>query len=154
MVDDPGEDASDMRSGTRDTPAEAPNADRGSMTDEMIIVVSDDRRTIRIPDEEWDAAGALADAEGETRSDLVRRLLRQEAMRKPDSIGFRTEFRATLLTPVAGSDAPIVHDRLTGAEDELRKVFPRTTWDLEARDVSPWRPASRRPTASARSEDR
>jgi hypothetical protein len=40
------------------------------------------RRSIRIPDSEWDAAKAIADDNGETLSDVIRAALRRYVARK------------------------------------------------------------------------
>ncbi|MFI5782610.1 hypothetical protein [Nocardia sp. NPDC051570] len=105
--------------------------------------MTDDRRTIRIPDSEWEAAQRDAGEAGESVSDRVRRLLREAAL---TSAGAQTVYRATLLEPAASTGKPvIVHIDENLAEDEIRKLFPRKTWLLEARDVTGWRPASKRP---------
>lgn len=40
-------------------------------------------RVVRVPDDLWDAAQAIADERGETMSDYVRRLIREDVRRWP-----------------------------------------------------------------------
>ncbi|WP_280381375.1 hypothetical protein [Nocardia wallacei] len=116
------------------------------MTDAMIDVMSEDRRTIRLPDEEWETAQSLAESmQLGSRSEAIRTLIRDAAMKRSSTIsGYQVEYRATLKAAVAGTDKPVVVEGLKGDEDELRALFPPRLWDMEARDVSPYRPAARR----------
>ncbi len=115
-------------------------------------MVTDNRRTVRVPDSEWEIAQQAAAAAGENISDWVRGVLRQAALANPSAA--ETEYRATLLDPP--SDAPdplVVYVRRPLAEDEVRRLFPRKRWHLEAREVTPWHPASKRPLLSNHSDD-
>ena len=55
------------------------------MTPDMLTTVPNQpktpQRTVRVPDDEWDAAKAAAERQGETVTDVIRRALRSYAKR-------------------------------------------------------------------------
>lgn len=118
------------------------------MTDARIEVMANDdtgvpRRTIRIPDEEWNAGMAAASRNGETLSAVVRRAITAYAMDQAADLGdYHVEYRATSKLDLAGE--PVVVTGLTGDIDTVRQLYPATRWHLEERDVSPYRTCSRR----------
>lgn len=109
------------------------------MTDATLIVVPDDdqstpRRTIRIPDDEWESGQQAAEANGENLSAVIRR-------RVADYVdgGTTMEYRATSRTIPS-----LVIDSIAGDIDDVRGHFPAKHWLLEGREVSGYRPVGRR----------
>jgi hypothetical protein len=101
------------------------------------------RRTIRIPDEEWNAAMAAASRTGDTLSTVIRRALTAYTMGQAGEVAdFHTEYRATSKLDLA--DGPAVVTGITGALDTVRQLYPANRWHLEERDVSPYRASRRR----------
>lgn len=118
------------------------------MTNATLDVMATDetgvpRRTIRIPDEEWNAAMAAAGRNGETLSAVIRRAITTYAMSQAAEIAdYQTEYRAISKVPLDG--APAIVTGITGDLDTLRQLYPATKWHLEERDVSPYRASKRR----------
>ncbi|WP_131813202.1 hypothetical protein [Mycolicibacterium fortuitum] len=92
------------------------------------------RRTIRIPDDEWESGQQAAEANGETLSAVIRR-------RVADYVdgGTTMEYRATSRT-----NPSLVIESITGDLDDVRGHFPAKRWFLEGREVSDYRPVGRR----------
>ncbi|WP_016894103.1 hypothetical protein [Mycobacteroides abscessus] len=90
------------------------------------------RRTVRVPDDEWDAGHAKAQGEGDNLTSVIRRLLRGYLG------GHRIEYRVTSKTTLDG--APVVVSGLTGSLEEIRKLYPAARWKIEEYDISPPRP--------------
>lgn len=95
------------------------------------------RRTLRIPDDEWNAGQAKAEDEGDNLTAVLRRLLAGYLA------GSRTEYRAVSKTAVGG--APVVMNGLTGNLSAIRRLYPPSHWTLEEYDVSAPRPISKTP---------
>lgn len=109
------------------------------MTDARLVRVPEDdqstpRRTIRIPDAEWEAGQQAAEANGEPLSAVIRR-------RVADYVDgeMALEYRATSRTR-----ASLVVEHISGDLDEVRGHFPAKYWLLEAREVSGYRAVGRR----------
>ncbi|MFE3023216.1 hypothetical protein [Nocardia tengchongensis] len=101
------------------------------------------RRTIRIPDEEWNAGMAAASRNSETLSQVIRRAIATYAMDQADELGdYQIEYRATSKINLAGE--PVVVAGLTGDIDTVRQLYPSTKWWIDERDVSPYRASKRR----------
>ncbi len=109
------------------------------MTDARLVGVPDEdqstpRRTIRIPDDEWESALAAAEANGESLSAVIRRRIADYAQ------GAATvEYRATSRTNPA-----LVVENVTGPIDEVRSLFPARHWHVEVRESTGYRPVGRR----------
>ncbi len=108
------------------------------MTDATLIAVPDDdqstpRRTIRIPDDEWESGQQAAEANGETLSAVIRR-------RVADYIngGTTMEYRAASRTIPS-----LVVENITGDLDDVCAHFPAKHWLIEGREVSSYRAAGR-----------
>ncbi|MCX5046280.1 hypothetical protein OG921_24210 [Aldersonia sp. NBC_00410] len=109
------------------------------------------RRTVRIPDDEWQPSTEKAAADGETIAAVIRRLLRAWRMNDTRDLDrYRTEYRATAKTPDADGHRRDITN-LTGSYDQVRQQYPARHWDLEERVVSPYRPAIRQAQASPKS---
>ncbi len=105
----------------------------------MIRAVPEDdkstpRRTIRIPDAEWEAALQAAEARGETLSAVIRRRVADYCGGGP-----AVEYRAVSRT-IPG----LAVDALTGDLEDIRAHFPAKHWLLHSREVSGYRPVQRR----------
>ncbi|MFD4461334.1 hypothetical protein [Nocardia sp. NPDC058480] len=101
------------------------------------------RRTIRVPDEEWAAAMAAASRNGETLSAVIRRAISAYAIGTAEGLAdFGTEYRLT--SKIALGDGPVVISGVTGEIDTVRQLYPPAKWDIEERDVSPYRASMRR----------
>ncbi|MEB3023467.1 MULTISPECIES: hypothetical protein [Mycolicibacter] len=99
------------------------------------------RRTIRIPDAEWDAGLAKAQAQGQTLTDVLRRLLASYLVSNPDELSeYGTEYRAT----PKDADSSLTVEGITGRFEDVRRLYPPKRWYLEERTVSPYKAASRR----------
>lgn len=109
------------------------------MTDARLVGVPDEdqstpRRTIRIPDDEWESALAAAEANGESLSAVIRRRIADYAQ------GAATvEYRATSRTNPA-----LVVENITGPIEEVRSLFPARYWHVEVRESTGYRPVGRR----------
>lgn len=95
------------------------------------------RRTLRIPDADWEAGQAKAQSEGDNLTNVLRRLLAGYLA------GHRIEYRATSKYLVNG--APHVVNGLVGSLDDIARLYPPSRWALEEYDVSAPRPVT--PTA-------
>lgn len=94
------------------------------------------RRTVRIPDAEWDAGHAKAHGEGDNLTSVIRRLLTGYIA------GHRIEYQATSKTSVNGQ--PQVIRGLVGPLDEIEQLYRPSRWIIEEYDVSPLRPVKRK----------
>lgn len=109
------------------------------MTDATLVAVPDEdqstpRRTIRIPDDEWESGMAAAEANGESLSAVIRRRIADYA-----AGAAKVEYRAT-----SRSDPGLVVRNITGQIDEVRSLFPAKHWHVESREVTGYRPVGRR----------
>lgn len=109
------------------------------MTDATLVDVptedaSTPRRTIRVPDDEWEAALRAAAANHEVLAAVIRRRIADYA--HGDTT---TEYRATSRT-LPG----LVVDNIVGDFDAVKAHFPTKHWLLQARDVTTHQPARRR----------
>lgn len=99
------------------------------------------RRTLRIPDSEWDAGHAKAQAQGETLTDVLRRLLASYLVGNAQDLNdYGTEYRAT----PKGADSSLTVECITGRFEDVRRLYPPKLWHLEERTVSPYKASSRR----------
>lgn len=89
------------------------------------------RRTIRIPDDEWDAGHVKAQEEGDNLTSVLRRLLRGYLS------GTSIEYLATPRDPAISK--PV--SEIAGRYQDIRRLYPAKHWHLEERDVSGYRPA-------------
>jgi hypothetical protein len=109
------------------------------MTDATLVAVPDEdqstpRRTIRIPDDEWESGLAAAEANGESLSAVIRRRIADYTE------GTATvEYRATSRT-----DPGLVVEKIIGDLDEVRSHFPAKHWQVESREVTGYRSVGRR----------
>lgn len=94
------------------------------------------RRTVRVPDDEWNAGHAKAQAEGKTLTDVLRRLLSGYLA------GYRTEYQVTSKTAVGGTQQVI--RGIAGSVEEVKRLYPPTRWTIEEYDVSPTRPVRKK----------
>ncbi|MCX8559030.1 hypothetical protein OS121_28725 [Mycolicibacterium mucogenicum] len=103
--------------------------------------MSTPRRTVRIPDAEWDAGHAKAQSQGETLTDVLRRLLADYLVGNADELGdYGTEYRAT----PKDADSALTVEYITGRFEDVRRLYPPKNWHLEERTVSPYKASSRR----------
>lgn len=103
--------------------------------------MSTPRRTVRIPDSEWDAGHAKAQAQGETLTDVLRRLLAGYLVGNADELSdYGTEYRAT----PRDADSSLTVECITGRFEDVRRLYPPKHWRLEERTVSPYKASSRR----------
>lgn len=99
------------------------------------------RRTIRMSDAEWAAGHTKAQANGETLTEVLRRLLSAYLADDVAGLdGYTTEYRAI----PRGADESLAVGGISGPYDVVRRLFPAKHWFLEERTVSPYGPASRR----------
>lgn len=110
------------------------------MTDATLITVPDDdqstpRRTIRIPDDEWNAGLQAAETNQETLSAVIRRRVADYVLS-----GVNVEYRAT-----SRSIPGLTVQNITGDPDEIRSHFPAKHWILEGREATAYRHMGRRP---------
>lgn len=109
------------------------------MTDATMVAVSDDdqstpRRSIRIPDDEWEAGLRAAEANGETLSAVIRRRVAAYT-----DGATRVEYRATSRTK-----PELVIENITGELEDIRGHFPAKHWLVEGRETTGYRPVGRR----------
>lgn len=90
------------------------------------------RRTVRIPDDEWDAGQRAAAANNDNLSAVIRRGIADYAKGSPV-----VEYRATSRT-IAGLVVDVAADLA-----DVRAHFPARYWTLDAREVGALRPARR-----------
>lgn len=99
------------------------------------------RRTVRIPDAEWDAGHVKAQSHGETLTDVLRRLLAGYLVGNASELsGYSSEYRAT----PRSADSSLTVEGITGRFEDVRRLYPPRLWHLEERTVSPYRACSRR----------
>lgn len=94
------------------------------------------RRTVRVPDDEWDAGHAKAQSDGDNLTSVLRRLLTGYIA------GHRIEHQATSKTTVNGE--PQVIRGLVGPLDEIEQLYRPSRWIIQECDVSPPRPVKRK----------
>jgi len=103
--------------------------------------MSTPRRTVRIPDTEWDAGHAKAQAQGETLTDVLRRLLAGYLVGNADELSdYGTEYRAI----PKDADSSLTVECITGRFEDVRRLYPPKHWHLEERTVSPYKASARR----------
>ncbi len=110
------------------------------MTDATLVAVPDEdqstpRRSIRIPDDEWESGLAAAEANGESLPAVVRRRIADYAEGAAQAV----EYRATSRT-----NPGWVVENITGGLDDVRSHFPAKHWYVESREVTGYRPVGRR----------
>jgi hypothetical protein len=114
------------------------------MTDARIKpVAKTDQRTIRIPDDQWEAGLAAAKANGENISAVVRRKIAEYVQTTTE--GYRTEYRATSLAEPGRT--------VTGITGDLKDIllqYPPTHWQLETCQRSPYFPVGDLPEGRPR----
>ena len=104
------------------------------------------RRTIRMSDEEWAAGHAKAQAEGETLTEVLRRLLATYLVDNAyDLDNYGVEYRAVPkdASLTAAQREELTVESITGRYENLRRIYPAKHWHIEKRDVSPYRPVLR-----------
>lgn len=94
------------------------------------------RRSLRVPDAEWDAAALAASHNGETLTAVIRRELVRYAQTSDAPAAALVEYRAT---PKDERFAAVVG--ITGPLEAVRATYPSRHWILEERTVSGYRPA-------------
>lgn len=97
------------------------------------------RRTVRIPDDEWDAGHAKAHSEGDNLASVLRRLLAGYIA------GRRIEYQATSKATI-NSEQQVVRG-LVGPLDEIEQIYRPSQRVIEEYDVSPPRPVRGKPTS-------
>jgi hypothetical protein len=105
------------------------------------------RRTIRMSDEEWAAGHAKAKANGETLTEVLRRLLAGYLIGNAQGlVGYDVEYRATPKgnSLTAEQRAEFTVDHITGRYEDVRRLYPAKYWMLEERTVSAYTPAARK----------
>ncbi|MGB3013237.1 MAG: hypothetical protein WBB41_01340 [Candidatus Nanopelagicales bacterium] len=98
------------------------------------------RRTVRFSDEEWSAGHTKAQAQGDTLTDVLRRLLSGYLVGHSDGLDYEVEYRAV----PKDADSSLVVQYISGRYEDVRRIYPAKHWHLEERTVSPYKPASRR----------
>ncbi len=99
------------------------------------------RRTIRIPDAEWDAGHVKAQSEGETLTDVLRRLLAGYLVGNSEGLSdYQTEYRAV----PRDADSSLTVECITGRYEDIRRLYPAKQWRLEERTVSPYKSSMRK----------
>ena len=99
------------------------------------------RRTIRMSNEEWDAGHTQAQAQGETLTAVLRRLLAGYLMNHSANLSdYEVEYRA--IPRDADSSLEVAH--ITGRYEDVRRIYPAKHWHLEERTVSPYKSATRK----------
>lgn len=109
------------------------------MTDATLVAVPEDdqstpRRSIRIPDDEWDAGLRAAEANGEALSAVIRRRVADYT-----NGGTTVEYRATSRTK-----PELVVENITGELVDIRGHFPAKHWLVEIRETTGYRPVGAR----------
>lgn len=97
------------------------------------------RRTLRIPDNEWNAGHAKARGEGDSLTNVLRRLLAGYLA------GHQVKYQATSKRTVNGA-AQVIRG-LEGPLGEIERLYRPSQWTIEEYDVSPPRPVNRRRSA-------
>ena len=98
------------------------------------------RRTIRMSDEEWSAGHTKAQSQGETITEVLRRLLAGYLVDNASGLDYGVEYRAV----PKNADSSLAVDGITGSLEDVRRIYPAKHWHLEERTVSPYKSASRR----------
>lgn len=99
------------------------------------------RRTVRIPDAEWDAGHVRAQSEGETLTDVLRRLLAGYLVGNAEGLSdYQTEYRVI----PRDADSSLTVEGITGRYDDVRRLYPAKQWRLEERTVSPYKASTRK----------
>lgn len=118
---------------------ESGSADRGRIP----------RRTLRFPDEVWEAGKTKAKSEGKNLTEVLRRLLDGYLVGHPQGLDdYRYEYRAVPKDPSLSTNqrVELTVDGITGDYDDVRRLYPAKHWTLHERTVSPYKPAARRTT--------
>lgn len=97
------------------------------------------RRTIRMSDEEWSAGHTKAQSQGETITEVLRRLLAGYLVSDASGLDYGVEYRAV----PKDADSSLAVQYITGRYEDVRRLYPAKHWHLEERTVSPFKPASR-----------
>lgn len=98
------------------------------------------RRTIRMSDSEWTAGHTKAQSQGETLTEVLRRLLASYLIDGATGPDYSIEYRAV----PKNADSALTVDGITGSFDDVRRLYPAKHWHLEERTVSPYRSAPSR----------
>jgi hypothetical protein len=99
------------------------------------------RRTVRFSDEEWDAGHAKARENGETLTDVLRRLLGGYLVGNAQGLtDYGIEYRAI----PRDADSELMVEYITGRYEDVRRIYPAKHWILEERTVSPYKSATRK----------
>lgn len=110
------------------------------MTRATLLIMSADehtpRRSLRVPDSEWDAAALAASHNGETLTAVIRRELVRYAQAGANPDVALIEYRAT-----PKDERLCAVDGITGPFEAVRATYPSRHWILEERTVSGYRPA-------------
>jgi hypothetical protein len=91
-------------------------------------------------DAEWSAGHARAQAQGQTLTDILRKLLSGYLVGQFDDPAYRTEYRAV----PKNADGSLAVDGITGTYEEVRRLYPAKHWTLQQRTVSPYTSTARR----------
>ncbi|MBS1691177.1 MAG: hypothetical protein JST91_02945 [Actinobacteria bacterium] len=94
------------------------------------------RRTVRIPDDEWNAGHEKAQGDGDNLTSVLRRLLAGYLA------GHQIYYQATSKLTVNGV-AQVVRG-LEGPLEDIERLYRPSHWTIEEYDVSPPRPVKRR----------
>lgn len=97
------------------------------------------RRTIRMSDAEWTAGHTKAQSQGETITEVLRRLLSGYLVDNASGLDYGVEYRAV----PKDADSSLAVEGITGSFEDVRRIYPAKHWHLEERTVSPFKPASR-----------
>ena len=98
-------------------------------------------------DEEWAAGHTKAQADGETLTEVLRRLLAGYLVGNAQGLeNYGVEYRAvprdSSLTAAQRDELTV--DRVTGRYEDVRRLYPAKHWHLEERTVSPYKSATRK----------
>jgi DNA-binding GntR family transcriptional regulator len=103
------------------------------------------RRTVRFADEVWEAGQAKAEAQGETLTEVLRRLLDSYLVDNHQGLhGYSYEYRAVPkdLTLTDAERQELTVDGIAGRYDDVRRLYPAKHWHLDERTVSPYKSAT------------
>lgn len=98
-----------------------------------------------MPDEEWAAGHAKARENGETLTDVLRRLLSGYLIDNSHGLsGYQIEYRAIpKINELSDAQrAELTVEGLVGRYEDVRRLYPPGRWHLEERTVSPYRSAT------------
>ncbi|WP_457181089.1 hypothetical protein [Mycobacteroides abscessus] len=109
------------------------------MTDATLLAVATEetpKRTVRIPDSEWEAGLRAASDNGESLPLVIRRGIADYVSQSGS--GFCTEYRATSIT-----NPQTVVTGIEGDLADVRRQFPAKYWRLDSYRRSPYQPIGR-----------